>query len=64
MSNGTSGDANCCDFDHARREFDAVSVAEDVSRAAYEAYRQIQYQNWVPLVMEQSPQRRCASGIA
>jgi neutral ceramidase len=53
MSNGTSGDANCCDFDHARREFDSVSVAEDVSRAAYEAYRKIQYHNWVPLVMQQ-----------
>ena len=35
MSNGTSGDANCCDFDHAQRKFDSVSVAEDVSRAAY-----------------------------
>ncbi len=53
MSNGTSGDANCCDFDHAQRKFDSVSVAEDVSRAAYEAYRQIQYHNWVPLVMQQ-----------
>jgi hypothetical protein len=53
ISNGTSGDANCCDFDHARRKFDSVSVAEDVSRAAYEAYRQIQYHSWVPLVMQQ-----------
>jgi neutral ceramidase len=53
LSNGTSGDANCCDFVHARREFDAVSVAEDVSRAAYEAYQQIQYHNWVPLAMRQ-----------
>jgi neutral ceramidase len=53
MSNGTSGDANCCDFDHAQRKFDYFSVAEDVSRAAYEAYRQIQYRNWVPLIMEE-----------
>jgi len=53
MSNGTSGDANCCDFDHARRDFDYFSVAEDVSRAAYEAYRQIQYHDWVPLVTQQ-----------
>ena len=53
LSNGTSGDANCCDFDHAQRKFDSVSVAEDVSRAAYEACRQIQYHNWVPLAMNQ-----------
>ena len=53
LSNGTSGDANCCDFDHAQRKFDSVSVAEDVSRAACEAYRQIQYHNWVPLAMQQ-----------
>jgi neutral ceramidase len=53
LSNGTSGNANCCDFDHARREFDRFSVAEDVSHAAYEAYRQIQYHNWVPLAMQQ-----------
>jgi neutral ceramidase len=53
LSNGTSGDANCCDFVHARREFNAVSVAEDVARAAYEAYGQIQYHNWAPLTMRQ-----------
>jgi neutral ceramidase len=53
LSNGTSGNANCCDFDHARREFDRSSVAEDVSRAAYEAHRQIQYHNWAPLAMQQ-----------
>ncbi|MBM4025182.1 MAG: hypothetical protein FJ280_07210 [Planctomycetes bacterium] len=53
MSNGTSGDANCCDFDNAQRKFDYFSVAEDVSRAAYEAYQQIEYHNWVPLAMQQ-----------
>ncbi len=53
MSNGTSGDANCCDFDHPRREFDRFTVAEDVARAAFEAYRRIQYHDWVPLVMQQ-----------
>ena len=53
MSNGTSGDANCCDFDHARREFDFMSVAEDVSQAAYEAYQRIRYHDWVPLVMQE-----------
>jgi len=53
ISNGTSGDANCCDFDHARRQFDYFSVAEDVARAAHEAYRQIQYHDWAPLAMQQ-----------
>jgi len=53
ISNGTSGDANCIDFDHAARKFDYLSVAEDVSRAAYQAYPQIQYHDWVPLAMEQ-----------
>ena len=53
MSNGTSGDANCCDFDHARRDFDYVSVAEDVSRAAHEAYKTIEHRDWVRLAMEE-----------
>jgi neutral ceramidase len=53
MSNGTSGDANCLDFDHPARKFDYFSVAEDVSRAAYAAYQGIEYRPWVPLVMQQ-----------
>jgi len=53
ICNGTSGDANCCDFDHQRRKFDYFSVADDVSRAAYEAYKQIEHHNWVPLEMRQ-----------
>jgi len=53
MSNGTSGDANCCDFDHPRRQFDRFTVGEDVARAACRAYRRIVYRDWVPLVMEE-----------
>ncbi|MEE8452388.1 MAG: hypothetical protein V3R99_10755, partial [Thermoguttaceae bacterium] len=53
MSNGTSGDANCCDFVNPRRKFDYVSVGEDVARAAYRAYETIDYYDWVPLVAEQ-----------
>ena len=53
MSNGTSGDANCCDFDHAARKFDRFTVAEDVARAAYEAYQTIRYYDWTPLVMHE-----------
>ena len=53
ISNGTSGDANCCDFDRARRKFDHVSVAEDVARAAHDTYKRIHYHDWAPLIMEQ-----------
>ena len=53
MSNGTSGDANCCDFVNPPRKFDRFTVGEDVARAAFEAYRTIQYYDWVPLAMEE-----------
>jgi neutral ceramidase len=53
MSNGTSGDANCCDFVNPPREFDRFTVGEDVARTAYEAYKTIEYYGWVPLVVEE-----------
>ena len=53
MSNGTSGDANCCDFVNPPRKFDRFTVGEDVAQAAFEAYRRIQYFDWVPLAMEE-----------
>ena len=53
MSNGTSGDANCCDFLNPPRKFDRFTVGEDVARAAFEAYRTIRYCDWVPLVVEE-----------
>jgi hypothetical protein len=53
MSNGTSGDANCCDFLNPPRKFDRFTVGEDVAQAAFEAYRKIQYYDWVPLVVEE-----------
>ncbi|QDS99084.1 PVC-type heme-binding CxxCH protein [Adhaeretor mobilis] len=53
LSNGTSGDAWCLDQSKPPRRFSRKSVAEDVARAAYEAYRSIQYYDWVPLVMEE-----------
>lgn len=49
MTNGTSGDANCCDFVNPPREFDYRTVGEDVAQAAWAAYQQIVYQDWVPL---------------
>jgi hypothetical protein len=60
MSNGTSGDANCCDFDRPRREFDRFTVGEDTAEAARRAYERIEYRDWVPLVMEE---RRLTLGV-
>ena len=54
LSNGTSGDANCCDFTKPRREFDRFTVGRDVADAAFEAYKTIQYHDWVPLVMQEA----------
>ncbi len=53
MSNGTSGDANCCDFVNPPRKFDRFTVGEDVAQAAFAAYKTIQYHEWVPLVVRQ-----------
>ncbi len=54
LSNGTSGDANCLDFDSPEpRKFDRFTVAEDVAQAAFEAYRTIRYYDWVPLAIEE-----------
>ena len=61
LSNGTSGDANCLDFDSpTRRKFDRFTVAEDVAQAAFEAYQTIKYYDWVPVVMEE---RRLTLGV-
>lgn len=54
LANGTSGDANCCDFTKPRRQFDRFTVGRDVAQAAFEAYKTIQYYDWVPLVMEEA----------
>lgn len=49
MTNGSSGDANCCDFVHPKREYTYKTVGEDTARAALQAYRRIQYHDWAPL---------------
>ena len=54
LSNGTSGDANCCDFTNPRRKFDRFTVGRDVAEAAFQAYQTIEYYNWVPIVMEEA----------
>lgn len=54
MSNGTSGDANCNDYMRSeRRKYDHVSVGHDVARAAFKAYKTIEYHDWVPLEMRE-----------
>ena len=53
MTNGTSGDANCCDFVNPPRKFDHFTVGEDVAQAAYAAYKTIHYYDWAPLAMEE-----------
>jgi hypothetical protein len=51
-SNGTSGDQWLMDYNlPARREFTIDSVATNVAQAAFEAYRRIEFKDWVPLVM-------------
>ncbi|NOY29935.1 MAG: hypothetical protein GXP28_07080 [Planctomycetes bacterium] len=56
LSNGTSGDTWLKDYTNAEsvsREYEINSVATDVAQAAFEAYQQIEYQTWVPIVMEE-----------
>lgn len=51
MTNGTSGDANCCDFVNPPRKFNHLTVGEDVAQAAFAAYKTIRYYDWVPLAV-------------
>jgi len=54
MSNGTSCDANCYDFTSPkRRKYDYHSVGRDVAKAAFAAYKTIEYRDWVPLEMRE-----------
>jgi len=54
LSNGTSGDTWLRDYTKkSGRKYGIDSVATDVSNAAFEAYQKIQYQTWVPIVMEE-----------
>lgn len=54
MSNGTSGDANCCDFVNEARTFDRFTVGEDVAQAALAAYKTVRYYDWVPIAMAEA----------
>ncbi len=54
MTNGTSGDVNCIDFLNPKRVFSKETVGESVAQAAFTAFKEIQFLDWVPVVMEQS----------
>jgi len=51
MSQGTSGDQMFMDYSKPKPELDVDSYARAVAQAAFEAYRGIGYQDWVPLGM-------------
>jgi hypothetical protein len=53
MTNGTSGDANCCDFVNPPRKFDHLTVGEDVAQAAFAAYQTIRFHDWAPLAVQE-----------
>lgn len=53
-SNGTSGDQWLMDYTlPARRQYTIDSVASDVAQAAFDAYQNIEFYDWAPLVMEE-----------
>jgi neutral ceramidase len=53
-ANATSGDTWLMDYTQKeRRQYTIDGVAEDVSQAAFEAYKSIKYYDWAPIVMEE-----------
>ena len=53
-ANATSGDTWLMDYtEKERRKYSIEGVAEDVSNAAFEAYKTIKYYDWAPIVMEE-----------
>ena len=53
-ANATSGDTWLMDYtEKERRKYTIDGVAEDVSQAAFEAYQNIRYFDWAPVVMEE-----------
>lgn len=51
MSQGTSGDLHWMDYGRPRKSLSLDTYVQQVAQAAHEAYRSIQYQDWVPLAM-------------
>jgi len=53
MSQGTSGDLMWMDYGSPRREIGYDAYAREVAERAIEAYRKIQWSDWVPLRMSE-----------
>jgi hypothetical protein len=51
MSQGTSGDSMWQDFSQPKKSWDIEAYAGAVAQKAYEGYKSIEYQDWVPLAM-------------
>ncbi len=51
MSHGTSGDAHWMDYSRPRKSPGIDTYAQRVARVACEAYRKVQYHDWVPIAM-------------
>ena len=54
MSQGTSGDQHWMDFSRPQRAMDHVAYGDAVAATAMEAYRRIEYHDWVPLAMAET----------
>ncbi len=54
MSQGTSGDLGWQDPSKPRQETTVQDYAKALAQVAYHTYQQIQYQDWVPIVMSEA----------
>ena len=54
MSQGTSGDQMWMDYGQPEKNIGLDAYAEEVARAAHEAYKKIEYRDWVPLAMAET----------
>jgi len=57
LSQGTSGDQHWMDYAQARRPMSRDAYAGELARLAANAYRDILFQDWVPLAMRQETLR-------
>jgi hypothetical protein len=53
MSQGTSGDLMWMDYSQPKTDIGFDAYAEAIARPAHEAYKGIDYHDWVPLVMRE-----------
>jgi hypothetical protein len=54
MSHGTSGDQHWMDYSQPKKEIDIDAYAERVARAAFEVYKQIEYDDRIPIAMAET----------